>query len=27
LCCINSEHKVTRLPAQLLEAVKLLGKE
>ena len=27
LCCINSEHKVTRLPAQLLEAVKLLNKE
>ena len=27
LCCINSERKVTRLPAQLLEAVKLLSKE
>ena len=27
LCCINGEHKVTRLPAQLLEAVKLLNKE
>ena len=27
LCCINGDHKVTRLPAQLLEAVKLLNKE
>lgn len=25
LCCINREHKVTRLPAQLLEAAKLLS--
>ena len=27
LCCVNKEHKVTRLPAVLLDAVKLLGKE
>jgi acyl-CoA thioester hydrolase len=27
LCCVNSEHKVTRLPAVLLEAAKLLTKE
>ncbi|MBE6366376.1 MAG: acyl-CoA thioesterase [Lentisphaerae bacterium] len=27
LCCINSEHKVTRLPAELLEAVKLLNND
>ena len=27
LCCINSAHKVTRLPAQLLDAVKQLTLE